>query len=329
MTAPADRHLSTDSFADYLRSPVPIDHPIPGLPRIVLFVDPQSSRVGLRGPATPHEVPPLGLEHLTVHAVHHDGQRLIEIAVTDSRLFVDAYPLLCAVADRVQLDRQTITAALTETLRRLGHLLQTEDVLSQEKETGLVGELLVLAGLAHTVGPDTALASWRGGQAEEHDFGLPDHDIEVKATVSERRTHWISSLTQMVATGERPLWLVSLQVTSAGSGGRTLPDLIAGVRTRLPSTTQCTAFDDLLRSSGWRDRFGATCQRRWRLRTPPEAFQVTEAFPRLTPRLLADAGVDGTRVTDIRYRLDLTGLTGHPMPQILTDALTRGQLELP
>ncbi|MGW4498606.1 PD-(D/E)XK motif protein [Micromonospora sp. NPDC004336] len=325
----ADRHLSSDSFAAYLRSPVPIDHPVPGSPRIVLFVDPHTHRVGLRGPRAPREAPPAGLENLSVRAVHHDGQGMIEIAVTDPRLFVDAYPLLCAVADRVQLDQQTLTAALTETLRRLGHLLQTEDVLSQETETGLVGELLVFAGLAHTLGPDTALASWRGGHAEEHDFGLPDHDVEVKTTVSERRAHWISSLTQLVETGGRPLWLVSLQITAAGSGGRALPDLIAGVRALLPSTAQRTGFDDRLRSSGWRDRYVATCQHRWRLRTPPQAFRVTESFPRLTPKVLVDAGVDGTHVTDVRYRLDLTGRTGNGTPQVITDVLTSGQMELP
>ncbi|MEO3773981.1 PD-(D/E)XK motif protein [Micromonospora sp. B9E7] len=329
MTTPADRHLSTDSFSDYLRSSVPIDHPITGSPRLVLFVDPHARRVGLRGPATSHEVVPAGLEHLSVRVVHHDGQRMIEVAVTDPRLFVDAYPLLCAVADRVQLDQQTLTAALVETLRRLGHLLKTEDALSQEKETGLIGELLLFAGLVHAAGPDNALASWRGGQAEEHDFGLPDHDVEVKTTVSERRAHWISSLTQMVETGGRELWLVSLQITAAGSAGRTLPNLITSVRGKLSSTAHRATFDDLLRGSGWRDRYSATCQRRWRLRTPAEAFQVTETFPRLTPRLLADAGVDGTHVTDVRYRLDLTGRSGDPTPQILTDALTRGQRELP
>lgn len=329
MTSAADRHLSTDSFNAYLRTRAPIDHPIPGSPRIVLFVDPHTSRIGLRGPAKPHEVPPAGLEHLTAHTVHHDGQRMIEIAVTDPRLFVDAYPLLCAVADRVQLDQQTLTAALAETLRRLGHLLQTEDVLSQERETGLVGELLFLAGLVHAVGPDAALTAWRGGQAEEHDFGLDEHDVEVKTTTSERRAHWISSLTQMVATGDRPLWLVSLQITAAGSGGCSLPELINKVRVLLPTTSRHTGFDGLLQASGWRDRYTATCQRRWRLRTPPQAFAVTEAFPRLTPRLLARAGVDGTRVTDVRYRLDLTGLSGDETPQILTDALARGQQELP
>ena len=140
----------------------------------MLFIDPHTSASGCADRQPPDEVPPTGLEHLTAHTVHHDGQRMIEIAVTDPRLFVDAYPLLCAVADRVQLDQQTLTAALAETLRRLGHLLQTENVLSQEKEIGLVGELLFLAGIAHVVGPDAALTAWRGRQAEEHDFGLDE-----------------------------------------------------------------------------------------------------------------------------------------------------------
>ncbi|WP_428962271.1 PD-(D/E)XK motif protein [Micromonospora fluostatini] len=328
MTTPVDRHLSADSFADYLESQVPIDHPIPGSPRLVLFVDPPNNRIGLRGPATSHEVAPAGLEHLAVRAVHQHGKRMMEVVVTDPRLFVDAYPLLCSVADRVQLDQQTMTAALAETVRRLGHLLSTENVLSQEREIGLVGELVLFVGLVHAAGPDAAIASWRGGQAEEHDFGLLDHDVEVKTTTSERRSHWISSLTQLVETGDRNLWLVSLQITAAGTTGRTLPDLITITRDCLSSATHRTAFDDLLRSSGWRDRYEATCRRRWRLRTPPEAFRVSEAFPRLTPRLLTDAGVDTRHVTDVRYQLDLTGRSGDHMPQILIDALKRGQREL-
>lgn len=328
MSTSAERHLGTESFATYLRSPVPIDHPIPGTPRVILFFDPHTRRIGLRGPATPNETPPAALENLTVRAVHHDGQRMIEIAVTDPRLFTDAYPLLCAVADRVQLDRQTMTGALAETLRRLGHLLRSEEVLSPETETGLVGELLVLTGIAHALGPDAALASWKGGQAEEHDFGLPDHDIEVKTTLSERRAHWISSLTQLVETGDRPLWLVSFQITAAGSGGRTLPELVARARALMTSPARRTELDNLLLSAGWRERYEATCQRRWRLRTPAEVFRVNGSFPRLTPRLLADAAIDATYVTDIRYRLDLTGRTGDPPPPTLTEVLSKGQLEL-
>jgi len=329
VTASSERHLSADSFAAYLHSGAPIEHPLPGPPRLHLFIDPHRVRIGLRGPAGPREVPvATGLEHVTVRAVHHDQQRMIEIEISDARLFTDAYPVLCAVADRVQLDRKSITAALTETLRRLGHLLRPHGALARETEIGLLGELSILAGLARTIGPEAGLDSWRGGHGEEHDFGLSEHDIEVKTTTSERRAHWIASLTQLEPTGERPLWLVSYQVTGAGSDGRTLPDLIDRVRTLFPGAVEGDRFDSRLREAGWHDRYAATCHHRWRLRTTPAAFAVTTRFPRLSARLLETAGVDLARVTDARYRLDLNGWPVDELPAPLDAALATAQLEL-
>jgi len=328
MTELNDRHLSPDNYAAYLGSPVPIDHPIPGTPRVLLFVDPYSSRVGLRGPAAPEETLPEGFENLTVRRIHYGGRRMIEIAVTEPRLFRDAYTLLCAIADRVQLDQQTMTDAFAVTLRHLGHLLREEVVLSEKKEIGLVGELLVLSGLINALGRDIALSSWRGGDGEEHDFGLSGHDLEVKTTAAERPVHWISSLTQLLETGARPLWLVSLQITAAGEGGRTLPEFIERLRALLPSATHRDRLDERLQGVGWRDRYASSFRRGWRLRCPAQVFRVTDSFPRLTPQVLAGAGVDLAYVNDVRYRLDLTGRNPDLGPPMLTDALARGEQEL-
>ena len=57
--------------------------------------------------------------------------------------------------------------------------------------------------------------SWRGPIGEEHDFGMSAPDVEVKTTLGERREHWISTATQLVPTGDRPLYLLSIQLTSA------------------------------------------------------------------------------------------------------------------
>ncbi len=138
--------------------------------------------------------------------VHISGSRHVQLEVKDPDLFTDAYPVLCAVADRVQLDGQTIGTAISSTLRQLGHLLRAEDALSREAETGLVGELALLTGMIGVYGPADAVKTWRGGHGEEHDFGLPGVDLEVKTTISERRVHWVSSLTQLVPTGDRPLF---------------------------------------------------------------------------------------------------------------------------
>lgn len=329
MTATSDRHLSVESFVGYLESAAPIDHPIPGTPRIILFTDPARSRIGIRGPATPTETSgPTGLIHVSVHAIHHEGRRMIELAVSDPRLFADAYPLLCAVADRVQMSGLTMTAAVDETLRRLGHLLRPEDALSQETEVGLLGELCLLSGLIQVLGADDAVETWRGGQHEEHDFGLSSHDIEVKTTASERRAHWITSLEQLVPTGTRPLWLVSYQITRAGTGGCTLADLIARVRDLLGTGSSRNRFDEKLRAAGWRHRYTARTHQRWRHRNPPAAFAVQPGFPHLTPTLLTEAGVDTIHITDVRYRLDLTGRTTDQPTPTLGNALDQGQQEL-
>lgn len=324
------RHLSVDDFARYIHTAVPIAHPIPGTPRLLLFTDPHQGRVGLRGPAVPGETPsPSGLENLTVRAVHHDGQRMIEVAVTEPTILTDAYPLLCTVADRVQLEGQPLTRALAETLRHLGHLLRREDSPSTEVETGLLGELSLVSGLAQTTGTAAALQAWRTHAAEEHDFGLPRLDVEVKTTTSERRTHWISSLTQLLATSQRPLWLVSVQITRAGTDGTTLGELVGRVRELFAATGDPAPFDARLRSAGWRHSYAAHTQQRWRLRTPPAGFAVAADFPRLTPDLLTAAGVDPTHIADVRYRLDLTGRRADHCPDDLARALAVAQQELP
>ncbi|MEU9824131.1 PD-(D/E)XK motif protein [Micromonospora chersina] len=327
MTGP-DRHLSGDSFGAYVATGVPMEHPVDGTPRIILFTDPANHRIGLRGPARNNETPPpTGLEHLTMKAVHHGADRLIEIAVHQPRLFTDAYPVLCGVADRAQLDGMPLSAALAETLRRLGHLIRSEDSLTREVETGLIGELCLFAGLAGTTSPELAVKAWRGG-TEEHDFGLPDVDVEVKTTTSENRIHRISSTTQLQPTGDRPLWLLSIMITKAGSGGTTVAGLIDRVRQTIPAGALRDNFDACTRRAGWRHRYADGALQRWRLRTAPALFEVSGMFPRLTDDLLKAAGIDLQHVTDIRYRLDLTGRPADTATDPLLAAVTAGRQEL-
>jgi len=323
-----DRHLSGDSFAGYLATDLLLEHPIEGTPRIILFFDPDNRRIGLRAPARSNEAPGrTGLEHLSISVVHHGGQRMIEIVVDEPRLFADAYPILCGVADRTQLDHMPVSRALNETLRRLGHLIRAEQTLTREVEAGLLGELSLLAGLTAVTTPELAIQAWRGG-TEEHDFGLPDLDVEVKTTTSESRSHRISSLTQLQPTADRPLWLLSLQLTRAGSGGTDAAEMIRRVRTLFATATLRDEFDARVQAAGWRHRYANDALQSWRLRTDPALFHVTADFPRLTPAILAAGGVDLDAVSDIRYRIDLTGRAGGQAPGPLSDAVNAGRQEL-
>lgn len=284
-----------------------MNHPIPGTPRVILFTDPPHGRIGLRCPAVPADaVPASSLENLAIRKVQINEQRLIEVAVTSPPLFLDAYPLLCAIADRIQVEGLAPSIAITTSIRKLGHLLNREDAPSRELEIGLLGEMALVAALIRMQDPWSGVAAWRGSSGEEHDFDVAQGDLEVKTTSSEQRTHWISSITQLVSTGTRPLWLLSMQVTRAGEGGTTLCDLVRRVRAGVGDGATADQLEQRLHASGWREAFFDTTSTRWRLRTTPALFQVSGTFPRLFPDLLSGAGVDMDTVTDVRYRIDLT-----------------------
>ncbi|WP_406051339.1 PD-(D/E)XK motif protein [Kribbella sp. NBC_00889] len=305
-----------------------MEHPIAGQPLVSLFIDPNRSEIGLRAPAGPGEEPhDTGLEHVFVRAVHRPEGRHLEVVVADQQLFVDSYAVLCAVADRIQLQGLNLTRALADTLRVLGRLLQRSESLTTEAELGLLGEVLLLLGLERGgVDVAEALAGWRGPAGEEHDFGLRGIDIEVKTTNAERRSHWISSLTQLVPTDSRPLWLVSHQLTKAGpDDGFLLSDLIQAGRDATGTAAARDRLELCLHQAGWRDVYVRTCRNRWRQRTDSIALAITDDFPRITPSLLNSAGVDLMHLPEVRYRVDLTGRgLEQPVPHFLAAALAQG-----
>lgn len=323
----SDRHLSADKFEEFLNHGIPIDYPIPGEPRIILFIDQARPAIGLRIPKKGSEpTPEIALEHVQVREIQAADGRRFEIAVTDRRLFLDAYPVLLAISDRVQLDGRSIDTALSDTIRILGRLLQRSDSLTIERELGLFGELLLFRGLIHRMGFDEVIGAWKGPDGEEHDFGLRGIEIEVKATNSERRVHVIGSLTQLVPISNRPLWLVSYQLTKAGpDDGSTLHQLIKNIRTTLGAGSLRDGFEQKLERIGWSDDFEITNRSRWRNREKPIAYSVTENFPRLTPALLDGAGIDLSYVPNVWYRVDLTHRpVGAEVPDFLVTALAEG-----
>jgi hypothetical protein len=324
---PAERHLSAEGFDQYLRQNVPLEYPIDGEPRLVVFIDPARPAIGLRIPHRARApLPQIGWEHIRWRETQGRDGRLIEVSITDRRLFSDAYPVLLAIADRIQFDGCSLDTAVSDTMHVLGRLLQRRDSLPVERELGLFGELLLLSGLFHAVGADEAIQAWRGPHGEEHDFGLRGVDIEVKATNAERRVHWIGSLTQLQPVEERPLWVVSYQLTRAGpDDGMTLPQLIESIWKRLTTGSLRDAFDYDLRMAGWSEDYESTCGTRWRRREKSVAFAVDDGFPQLTPGLLHRAGVNLAHLSDVRYRVDMTDLPSRvEVPGFLVTAIADG-----
>ncbi|OXM49319.1 PD-(D/E)XK motif protein [Amycolatopsis alba] len=305
-----DRHLAPALLNRVLTEGMPYLKPIEGDPLVWLFVTPSEGHLGLRVHSPESDrAPATGLQHVVSRLTHQDVGRCFEVVVTVPRLFQAAYPLLCSVADHVQIDRLWPEDALKLTLREFAMLLRREEVFPKEREIGLFGELLSLAGLVRAEGVSTALASWRGPAREEHDFGLPADDVEIKTTSGERRTHWVESLNQLVPTGSRSLWLVSHQLTQAGARtGLRLGELVERVRDLVGAGAKRDDLEAGLGSWGWSDDMAERCETRWTRRTPSALYAIDDRFPRLVPESLKNAEVALNRLVEVRYRIDLTGL---------------------
>jgi hypothetical protein len=281
--------------------------PVEGRPDVTIIIDPSEPRIGLRVPVRAGPSPAVtSLRNVRVEEVANPGDGQLEVSVTDPELFLDAYPLLCAMADRIQLDGMEPADAIDHVLETSRRLLSRRERLPHEREIGLFGELQVLDRLISVLGPKAALASWRGPDAEEHDFGFASLSAEVKTTTSERREHWIESLTQLLPPGSRELWLVSIQLTGGGpDGGLRLPELVMRVRARCQGLR--SEFDRRLGAVGWDDSQADLYPRSWWPRGAMGLYLIDKDFPRLTPAAIHSLGLSVTAIREVRYRIDLTG----------------------
>lgn len=326
MTAlPSERHLRPEGLKEYLAAAVPTLVPVHGSPKCFLVIDPSLQRVAIRVPWSAGELPDLSTyRHFFAETVVRDGTRWGEFGATGGDVLLDAHPVICAVADRVQQQGKPFAIAVRDVLETYHELLRGIGRLSDQEEVGLFGEVLVLERLIDDLGAAVAVGAWRGAVSEEHDFGLPDEDVEVKTTMGETRRHWVGTATQLEPTVGRPLWLLSLQITSAGTGGLSLPELIAGVRVKILDGAVRAELEERLGRVRWRDDEAVLYGRRFRLRTDPAVFLVDATFPAITPQKLAAAGVPVQRIAGLTYLLDLSGLAHDNPPRALMHATTGG-----
>ena len=310
MSGAGDRHIGQQGLDDYLAAGVRASIPIAGRPEARLTVDSANETIRLEVSWDGEDPPNIGnYTHLSTDVRFDQQQNWAAIAVHGRRFFAEAYPLLRSVADLVQLRGMTFAEAVTSSLASYHELLAATGPMSARDEIGLFGELMVLSHLIDSMGADLALTAWRGGdQNEEHDFGLEEHDIEVKTTSADSRRHWIGSLNQLRPTIGRPLWLVSIQLTAAGaSHARRLPDLV-GLIEQLLSVPLRGTFRQRLTTAGFRPDQPTDSYRLLRLRTAPECFQVENQFPRINREILTVGGAVVSRIGEVSYTIDLDGL---------------------
>lgn len=303
------RHLSLPILLQHLASRVPVAYPFPGDPAVLLTIDGSRPSLTLRAKTAAAEG--AGAAHLAnvrAQLVSIAGDSYMQVSVVGESLLLDGHGMLCAIADRIQLEDAEPWAAFDQTLAQWHQILAIRSRLDREAEVGLFGELLLLHAVVSVHGTVTA-SSWRGALREEHDFGFEDEDLEVKTTTREDRVHAIHGLGQLTATPGRPLFLLSLQITSGGNAGSTLTELVAGVRDVVG-----TEIDDGLRRSGWASDAADLYSERWVLRSAPKVYAIDGGFPALTRSRvdqIDDAMVAVERV-DYWVRCDALDGSGQP-----------------
>jgi hypothetical protein len=247
-----------------------------------------------------------GLNNIDVYPTVENGVEETQLRVTVSGGPHAAFALLAEIADRVHLRGQPLASAVVCGLADHGALLDTRTGLGRERETGLFGELLVVE---HLVRQDVSnLSQWTGADGDEHDFKWANWHVEVKTTTTERRCHWISTLTQLLPDPDASLYVLSLQLTIGAPGrGRTLAELVTGLRDLVGPGL--SLLDQRLIACGWHDRDADLYRTRWALRSRPMLYAVDAEFPRVVPDSLRRATVHPDLISDVRYRVDLTSLS--------------------
>jgi hypothetical protein len=306
------RHLRWDVLSARIDDGLPSLEPIAGSPKAVLFVDPGGTRIGVRFYTRDVSVPTSPLAEVSVHAMGVGRGQLLEVSTANRDLYREFYGFCCAIADRIQLDRQAPGKAISSTLRAWAALIRQRSLLSVDKQVGLLGELLFLRRVAEAEGWGSAATSWQGPDSEEHDFTLSRTDVEVKTTRNERRIHQIDSLTQLRPKPKRPLVLVSIQVTpSSGKSSTTLPEMVAATMAKVAANAP-NAFDAIreqLARLGWSDRDADLYSERYQLRTMIAAVPVDKRCPAIVPETLSVLSeASRARIERVSYTIDVDGI---------------------
>lgn len=252
------------------------------------------------------QAPSTRLPAIHVDRILHRGLRMARIRTTQSELTRDFHDLALSIANRIVIEGYSLDRAFNETIRSWSALLDPGQAATAKRRIGLHGEIAVLRSLGECFGWRVALESWTGPKSEEHDFVLPEFDLEVKTTTSERRIHTIHGIGQLDQSPGRRLSLISIRMTRGGAAGRSLAQSIDAVRTALVSegVELQAKFARSLSESGWPD--GSLADEHWILRDEPLMLDVVDV-PHLDLASWPNHFRD--RVLALRYDIDVTGIT--------------------
>lgn len=307
MTTPTDQ-LNPDTLEKYFRSGTVTVHHVNDSPEVDITIDGPGQKISVLTPRKGMALDTTSLRRVTTGVDVRNGQEWARFTLDARGMYAEAYGLVISVVQAMR-GGATFAAATSAAMTNMKALLAAKPRISEEKQIGLVGELLLFRSLLDTFDEYTVIDWWLGPLAEEHDYAFPAFDAEVKTTLGESRTHVIHGAGQLEPSPGRSLWLVSVQVTRAGGNpdGVGLPGLIHEIRERLTCTRD--RFVSRLSSEGWDDEDAAMYPTSYVLRTTPAAHLVDDDFPAVTRQRLRSVVPHSDLVSDVTYRVNVSGRT--------------------
>ena len=307
------RHYSLANVDAFWDAGNPTVLPIAGTPECTLDIHPTNGTITLVTPFTPPEPDVAKWRNITFKPVASDCEDLAELTVAVEDNLHGAYGLLTSIADQLQLEQEPLAAAVATAITKHRNMFAGKAGLSQDKEVGLYGELLVLEYLIGNIGAGPAVASWQGPLSEEHDFVFGEVHLEIKTTSGEQRRHIMHGFTQLVPLRDVPLSLISIQLTRSNhEGGRTLWQMVSQLRAKCGGHRP--RVDVALEAWGWRDEDAELYTTYWTKRNEPRAYDVEDRFPALTLGRLVQVIPNMEVVSDLSYRVDVTHFAHHTLP---------------
>ncbi|MET3791886.1 PD-(D/E)XK motif protein [Aquamicrobium terrae] len=227
------------------------------------------------------------LRNLDIRFQTLPGGPILYIRLKDNAQ-LELFETLCrdvmAAGELAETEAEALERAIGRTFRwhyllRGGKL----DVLPEEAQKGLIGEIEVLKLLIASLGAKPALTAWTGPSGAPKDFELKTDCIEVKARRGASQPFVkISNEHQLADVPDRHLWLAILAVDKVQPPhGRTLTEYVAEVTELLEWTEPSAIMDwDLHLADAGYDVLHDYSAWRW-IVSPPDFHTITEGFPRI------------------------------------------------
>ncbi|MER9641423.1 PD-(D/E)XK motif protein [Mesorhizobium sp. M0239] len=218
---------------------------------------------------------------------------------------LDLFEALCRDVVHFAEGAKTEDEALDRLIGRTNrwhHLLRggRGHLLTEEEQKGLIGELTVLIRLVALIGPQAAIAAWKGPTGSPKDFEMHGHCIEVKSRRAAAQPFLqISNEFQLSDVEGHRLWLCVLAVDKVVSPfGETLNDIVKKAGSFLLQASALIAedWDRCLSAAGYRQEDDYN-DFRWVV-SSPAWHEVAAGFPRVDLPLPQG-------VTDLKYTIAL------------------------